>query len=287
MSRRPNRSTVRSTRFLMSSSKRTSAWMNAACAPAPCSSRARDWPGSGWRPDRTTRAPAVATRRAVARPIPVRAPVTSTTGWSDIADGAFLVMVARTGNDMAGGWSGHGQVAGLFLVGAAGGGAPRRADAEHDDGADGGGDHDDPPGCVEPGDSPGHGGVPEDHHGERGGQDGSELAGGGVDGAAGAAFLWWQVDRGGLDDRRHGEPEAGAEDEPAGHHRAGVAVPLVQAEGDQRLPAGHQDEPGGGDPPGPEPGVELLAGPGGEADHGRAGGDGQAGLHRRPVPGVL
>src|SRR5713101_7433694 len=79
-SRRPNRATVLSTRLLTSSSRRTSAWMKAASAPKPRSSASRVLPSASRRPETTRRAPFFAKARAVARPIPVRAPVIKTTG---------------------------------------------------------------------------------------------------------------------------------------------------------------------------------------------------------------
>src|ERR1700748_2126482 len=63
------------------SSERTSAWMNSAVAPSSLSSSASAWPASLCRPETTTVAPACAKVTAVARPMPVRAPVIMTTGW--------------------------------------------------------------------------------------------------------------------------------------------------------------------------------------------------------------
>src|SRR3954469_6035464 len=79
-SSRPNRSTVRSTRRRTSSSSRTSARINSASPPTPRSSDASAAPSSSRRPEMTMRAPSCAKARAVARPMPVRAPVIRTTG---------------------------------------------------------------------------------------------------------------------------------------------------------------------------------------------------------------
>lgn len=76
-SRRPNRSTVRSTRFLTSSSFRTSARMNPASAPRSSSSATKVLPLSSCLPETIMFAPSRAKARAVARPMPVSAPVIS------------------------------------------------------------------------------------------------------------------------------------------------------------------------------------------------------------------
>src|SRR6266446_6187108 len=79
-SRRPNRATVLSTRLFTSSSRRASAWLKAASAPKRRSSASRALPSASRRPETTRRAPSLAKARAVARPMPVRAPVIKTTG---------------------------------------------------------------------------------------------------------------------------------------------------------------------------------------------------------------
>src|SRR5271165_255789 len=68
------------TRFLTSSSCRTSVRRNSASVPSLRSSVASLWPSSSCRPETTTRAPSCAKARAVARPMPVSAPVISTVG---------------------------------------------------------------------------------------------------------------------------------------------------------------------------------------------------------------
>src|SRR6267142_2325721 len=78
-SRRPNRATVLSTRLLTSSSRRTSAWTKSASAPKRRNSASRALPSASRRPETTRRAPSLAKARAVARPMPVRAPVIRTT----------------------------------------------------------------------------------------------------------------------------------------------------------------------------------------------------------------
>src|SRR5713101_6026516 len=80
MSRRPKRAMILSTRFLTSSSCRTSVRTNSASVPSLPSSLASFCPSSSCRPETTTRAPSCAKARAVARPIPVSAPVIKTTG---------------------------------------------------------------------------------------------------------------------------------------------------------------------------------------------------------------
>src|ERR1700730_365601 len=79
-SMRPKRATVWSTRLRTSSSWRTSACTNAACAPRLRSSASSALPSASRRPDATTCAPSLAKASAVARPIPVKAPVINTTG---------------------------------------------------------------------------------------------------------------------------------------------------------------------------------------------------------------
>src|ERR1700732_4362797 len=78
-SRRPKRSTVRSTRSRTSSSWRMSARMNSASVPSARSSRTRVSPASSWRPETTIRLPCCAKANAAARPIPVSATVINTT----------------------------------------------------------------------------------------------------------------------------------------------------------------------------------------------------------------
>src|ERR1700722_17981453 len=78
-SRRPNLSTVLSIKLRTSSSRRTSAWMNSASAPALRISLTSFWPSSSRRPETTTCAPSLAKARAVARPMPVSPPVIKTT----------------------------------------------------------------------------------------------------------------------------------------------------------------------------------------------------------------
>src|ERR1700730_9317328 len=80
-SRRPNRATVPSTRFCTSLSTRTSARMNSACTPSARNSATSASPTSSRRPETTTRAPCCAKASAVARQVPVSAPVINTTGW--------------------------------------------------------------------------------------------------------------------------------------------------------------------------------------------------------------
>src|ERR1700742_3592121 len=101
------------------SSERTSAWMNSATAPSSLSSAASAWPASLCRPETTTVAPAWAKVTAVARPMPVKAPVIMTTGWS--IRPAFPGLVESSGDDgfetaidlqdgtvdVAGGWGGQ------------------------------------------------------------------------------------------------------------------------------------------------------------------------------------
>src|SRR6266849_7667337 len=79
-SRRPNRATVLSTIARTSSSLRTSALMNSASEPKERSSLTSALPASSRRPATTTFAPFLAKATAVARPMPVNAPVISTTG---------------------------------------------------------------------------------------------------------------------------------------------------------------------------------------------------------------
>src|SRR2546421_8351332 len=78
-SMRPKCATVWSTRLRTSSSWRTSARMKAASAPRPRSSASSALPSASRRPDATTCAPSLAKASAVARPIPVNAPVINTT----------------------------------------------------------------------------------------------------------------------------------------------------------------------------------------------------------------
>src|SRR6266478_5049939 len=80
MSRRPKRAMILSTRSLTSSSCRTSVRTNSASVPRLRSSVASFRPASLCRPETTTRAPSCAKATAVARPIPVNAPVIRTTG---------------------------------------------------------------------------------------------------------------------------------------------------------------------------------------------------------------
>src|SRR4029077_4719317 len=54
--------------------------MTRACAPSPRSSTSKALPSASWRPDVTTLAPSLAKASAVARPMPVKAPVIRTTG---------------------------------------------------------------------------------------------------------------------------------------------------------------------------------------------------------------
>ena len=68
----------------MSSSCRTSAWTNSASARSERSSLSNVWPASFLRPETMIRLPDLANEIAVARPIPVRAPVINATG-EDIA----------------------------------------------------------------------------------------------------------------------------------------------------------------------------------------------------------
>src|SRR6266436_732164 len=77
---RPKRATVWSIRLLTSSSRRTSARMKAALAPRLRSSASNALPSASRRPDATTDAPFLAKAVAVARPMPVNAPVINTTG---------------------------------------------------------------------------------------------------------------------------------------------------------------------------------------------------------------
>src|ERR1700730_8026791 len=63
-----------------SSSRRTSARINSASAPVLRISLTSFWPSSSRRPEIATRAPSFAKASAVARPIPVSAPVIKTTG---------------------------------------------------------------------------------------------------------------------------------------------------------------------------------------------------------------
>src|SRR5438876_3816290 len=90
-SRRPKCSTTCSTRLRTSDSWRTSARRYSARTPRARSSAARAWPASSRRPDTTTLAPSRAKASAVARPMPVRAPVISTTGvWAFIVGSSAL-----------------------------------------------------------------------------------------------------------------------------------------------------------------------------------------------------
>src|SRR6266446_7346014 len=94
-SRRPKCSTTCSTRLRTSDSWRTSARRYSARTPRARSSAASAWPASSRRPDTTTLAPSRAKASAVARPMPVRAPVISTTGvW------AFIVGSSALGDDL-------------------------------------------------------------------------------------------------------------------------------------------------------------------------------------------
>src|SRR5258705_3632120 len=79
-SKRPNRATVLSTKVRTSSSWRTSDLTNSASAPSMPSSPTSFCPSSSCRPEITMRAPSRAKASAVARPIPVSAPVIKTTG---------------------------------------------------------------------------------------------------------------------------------------------------------------------------------------------------------------
>src|SRR5258708_24573863 len=63
-----------------SSWRRTSGGMNAASVPRLRSSASSALPSASRRPDATTCAPSLAKASAVARPIPVKAPVINTTG---------------------------------------------------------------------------------------------------------------------------------------------------------------------------------------------------------------
>src|SRR6266849_5518077 len=78
-SRRPNRATVLSTKARTSSSWRTSDRTNSASVPSLPSSLTSFSPSSSCRPEITIRAPSCAKASAVARPIPVSAPVIKTT----------------------------------------------------------------------------------------------------------------------------------------------------------------------------------------------------------------
>src|SRR5271155_3047649 len=75
----PKVSTVASIRERTSSSILTSARRYSALPPSVRSSAASASPSSSWRPDTTTDAPSRPNAVAVARPIPVSAPVTNTT----------------------------------------------------------------------------------------------------------------------------------------------------------------------------------------------------------------
>src|ERR1700730_5344184 len=77
---RPKRATIWSIRLLTSSARRTSARMKAASAPRLRSSASSALPSASRRPDATTDAPFLAKAVAVARPMPVNAPVINTTG---------------------------------------------------------------------------------------------------------------------------------------------------------------------------------------------------------------
>src|ERR1700730_13813442 len=77
---RPKRATIWSIRLRTSSSCRTSARMKAASAPRLRSSASSALPSASRRPDATTDAPFLAKAAAVARPMPVNAPVTNTMG---------------------------------------------------------------------------------------------------------------------------------------------------------------------------------------------------------------
>src|ERR1700736_2591203 len=77
---RPKRATVWSIRLRTSSSFRTSLRMNAASAPRLRSSASSALPSASRRPDATTCAPFLAKAAAVARPMPLNAPVINTTG---------------------------------------------------------------------------------------------------------------------------------------------------------------------------------------------------------------
>src|SRR5438034_7366708 len=76
---RPKRATVWSTRLRTSSSRRTSARTNAAWAPRLRSSASSALPSDSRRPDATMLAPSLAKATAVARPMPVNAPVINMT----------------------------------------------------------------------------------------------------------------------------------------------------------------------------------------------------------------
>ena len=92
-SRRPNRSTARSTAPSTCSLWVTSATTSAADAPAADSSRSASDPVAGLRSTSTTAAPSAARRRAAARPIPSPAPVTRATRPSS---GPAVVVVIRS-----------------------------------------------------------------------------------------------------------------------------------------------------------------------------------------------
>src|SRR4029077_19839939 len=77
---RPKRATAWSIRLRTSFSWRTSAETNAASTPRLRSSASSALPSASRRPDAMTLAPSLAKATAVARPMPVNAPVINTTG---------------------------------------------------------------------------------------------------------------------------------------------------------------------------------------------------------------
>src|SRR5947209_20250188 len=93
---RPKRVTIWSIRLRTSSSWRTSARMNAASAPKLRSSASSALPSASRRPDATTCAPSLAKASAVARPIPVNAPVINTTGLVIVYPPNYFDHVGRT-----------------------------------------------------------------------------------------------------------------------------------------------------------------------------------------------
>src|SRR6266566_1901305 len=77
---RPCACMTRNSCFMLSSVPRTSARMKTASAPRLRSSASSAFPSASRRPDATTDAPFLAKAAAVARPMPLNAPVINTTG---------------------------------------------------------------------------------------------------------------------------------------------------------------------------------------------------------------